>query len=433
MPCDSGAAHVRRRCGAGSSPCSTASARSTVTKSANRGTATCASSSAVRSHVQRGADAQPGVVQQLQPLPGDLRPAGQRPQLGGVPQRHHRPHAGRRRGPWAAGSPPAAGPRRRCTSSVAARPEISSAAVSGSRPTVRRRAAPRHPAGSSSSRSPRRSPAAAARRSPTMSTPFAHGVQHRVVVLVHAGHLGRGQAVGLPPQPPAHQRRPAGGHHERAGAGAEDDRQLPGHRAGHVLDPQPGGHQAHDLAVSVVDGDGGLDLLAERAVARSPCTPSPASDGPMVPDEPSSRSGPAGGGCSGCPSVSMTTMKSTPAALRAASVSGWRILLGSGLSSAATTPGECANVWATATERRGLREGVPVRLEDKGEDAPGHEQHNQRHLEDEHLPGDASRASADQGPERKASPVGETIRHVTFLALAILTGHRPLLPEHRIA
>ncbi|GAA1232111.1 hypothetical protein GCM10009646_20650 [Streptomyces aureus] len=81
----------------------------------------------------------------------------------------------------------------------------------------------------------------------------------------------------------------------------------------------------------------------------------------------------------------------------------------------------------------GLGEGVPVRLEDKGEDAPGHEQHNQRHLEDEHLPGYASRASADQGPERKASPVGETIRHVTFLALAILTGHRPLLPEHRIA
>ncbi|BBJ46275.1 hypothetical protein SSPO_089930 [Streptomyces antimycoticus] len=39
--------------------------------------------------LQGGADPHPGVGQQLQPLAGLLGPAGQHPQRGGVPQRHH--------------------------------------------------------------------------------------------------------------------------------------------------------------------------------------------------------------------------------------------------------------------------------------------------------------------------------------------------------
>ncbi len=52
------------------------------------------------------------------------------------------------------------------------------------------------------------------------------------------------------------------------------------------------------------------------------------------------------------PFVSMTTMKSTPAALRPASVSGWSTLDGSGVCNACWTPGECAKVCATAMDRR---------------------------------------------------------------------------------
>lgn len=44
-------------------------------------------------------------------------------------------------------------------------------------------------------------------------------------------------------------------------------------------------------------------------------------------------------------------MKSTPERFRASSARGCRIAVGFGLSSAASMPGECANVSATATER----------------------------------------------------------------------------------
>ncbi len=35
----------------------------------------------------------------------------------------------------------------------------------------------------------------------------------------------------------------------------------------------------------------------------------------------------------------------------------------------------------------GLGGGVPLRLQGKGEHTAGHEQHDQRHLKNEHLPG----------------------------------------------
>ncbi len=51
------------------------------------------------------------------------------------------------------------------------------------------------------------------------------------------------------------------------------------------------------------------------------------------------------------PSVFVTTTKSTPVALRAASARGWSTAVGSGERSAARMPGELANVAATATDR----------------------------------------------------------------------------------
>ncbi len=55
---------------------------------------------------------------------------------------------------------------------------------------------------------------------------FADGVEDRVVVLVHAGHLLRAEPVGLAAQASADERGADGGEGQAGGDGQEDDREL---------------------------------------------------------------------------------------------------------------------------------------------------------------------------------------------------------------
>ena len=93
-----------------------------------------------------------------------------------------------------------------------------------------------------------------------------HGVQHRVVVLVHAGHLGRAEAVGLAQEPLADECRARRGQGEGRRGGGQHEGQLLVRDPAHVLGGDPGRHQAHDLAVGVLDRHHGLDERAEGAV-----------------------------------------------------------------------------------------------------------------------------------------------------------------------
>ena len=137
----------------------------------------------------------------------------------------------------------------RCTSSVAARPEASSSAVRPSRPELGRPGGPRRPRGRSSSRvrlvvGEQQPPVAA-----DDEHALAHGVQHRVVVLVHPGHLGG-------PRPWVWRRSrlltsavPPVARASAAAAAPRSERELPVHDAAHLLDRDAGGDQADDLAV----------------------------------------------------------------------------------------------------------------------------------------------------------------------------------------
>ncbi len=100
--------------------------------------------------------------------------------------------------------------------------------------------------------------------------PFAYGVQHRVVVLVHPGHLEGAEPAGLAAQAPADQCGAGGGQGEGRRAGAEDDGQLPLEHTGDVLHREAGRHEGHDRAAVLVGvgehGDHGLDLLAQGSL-----------------------------------------------------------------------------------------------------------------------------------------------------------------------
>ncbi|GHI02349.1 hypothetical protein Scel_06700 [Streptomyces cellostaticus] len=71
----------------------------------------------------------------------------------------------------------------------------------------------------------------------------------------------------------------------------------------------------------------------------------------------------------------------------------------------------------------GLRGGVALRLQDERDDAADHEHDHQRHLEDEHLPGDAARALADEGAPRDMPESAKKVRHAIFLAPAFPGGY----------
>lgn len=207
----------------------------------------------------------PHVVQQPQPLAGALRPAGQRPQLRGVTQGRDRPLGA---------TVTVRGPLVHREQSVPREVHF----VRGHVP----RGQQCHHAGIKAGQVRDVLPLGVERQiqqpsglvvgqqQPTVSADdehaFAHGVEHRVVMLVHTSHLDRAQTVGLPPQPPGHQRRPGRGHGERSRSCAENDRNLPCHHAGHVFDLHAGSHQGHDLVRAIMDGDDRLHLAPERAI-----------------------------------------------------------------------------------------------------------------------------------------------------------------------
>lgn len=155
--------------------------------------------------VQGGADAHPGVVEQPELLAGRLCPAGESLQFGGVPQRDHsarRPQGGGE--PLVDREEPVAGQvhlvggralRREQLGEVPFQSQLVGVAV------LRVRRQVQQPAGLVVGQ---QQPAVA----PDDQHPFTYRVQDRVVVLVHPCHLGRAEAVGLPPQPAAHERRP---------------------------------------------------------------------------------------------------------------------------------------------------------------------------------------------------------------------------------
>lgn len=88
---------------------------------------------------------------------------------------------------------------------------------------------------------------------------FPHGMQHRVVVLVHTGHLQRPETVRLAAQPPAHQRGTARGDEQHRPGGAEQQRELVLDDSADMLDGDSGGDQPDNLAVAADDRDDGLN------------------------------------------------------------------------------------------------------------------------------------------------------------------------------
>jgi hypothetical protein len=114
---------------------------------------------------------------------------------------------------------------------------------------------------------------------------LAHRVQDGVVVLVHPGHLGRPEPVGLPAQTPAEQPRPGrgeqqgqGGRHDHGGGAAQQpgvdgvggdaDRDQRDHGAGPVAYGNDGPHRLAQRAPMPFDdlatGEGGVDRPDER-------------------------------------------------------------------------------------------------------------------------------------------------------------------------
>ncbi len=107
-------------------------------------------------------------------------------------------------------------------------------------------------------------------------------VQNRVVVFVHPGHLVWSQAVRLPQQPPADERRARRRQGQSDARHDQHQRQLPFGGATHVLRGDAGRDQAHDGPVGRLDGHDGLDQRADGPSISS-VTVSPASAGAMFP------------------------------------------------------------------------------------------------------------------------------------------------------
>lgn len=218
--------------------------------------------------------------------------------------------------------------------------------------------------------------------------PFADGVEHRVVVLVHAGHLLRAEPVGLAAQASADERGAHGGQGEAGGDGQEDDRELAVDDTGDVLDGEARRDQRVDLAVGPGDRHDRLDLLAERAVhalgvdltlqrgldVADESFPDAVRLGVAVPD-----------------AVGVHHHDEVhPGGLARG--------LGEGLERLGRV-GRLEGVLEAQGVGEGLGDGhrpvaclafgVVARLEDQGQQGPGREQHHDRHLEDEYLSGDA--------------------------------------------
>ncbi len=224
-------------------------------------------------HIQGGADPQPGVVEQLQAFTRHFGAAGEGLELRGVPECHHAAGRSVRCGePLVDGEQPVG----RQVHLVGGRP------VGGQQPgelLLQAELGDLAPLGVR--RQVQQAPClVVGQQQPAVTTDdqhsFPHRVQHRVVVLVHAGHLGRPEAMGLAPQPPADQARSACRDGERGDGAAEEDRHLLVHPVPHRLDRDGHGDDGDDGAVGPPDGNrrdhgepqGPLEGTRERLAGR---------------------------------------------------------------------------------------------------------------------------------------------------------------------
>ncbi|CAM5688560.1 hypothetical protein SGRIM119S_03485 [Streptomyces griseorubiginosus] len=214
-------------------------------------------------HVQAGADAHRGVVQHVQALTGDLGTPGQGTQLGGVAQGGDA--AGRAAldvgGPLVdreepvpdpvhlVGGDPSGGQQARDVGGQVEVEDVPSLGVGRQvEEPVRLVVGEQQPALAADDQHA-----------------LPYGVQDRVVVLVHAGHLVRAQTVRLAQQTSADEVGAARGEGESHGGGHQEQRQLLVGGAAHLGGGDARGDQAHDLAVGVLDRDDGLDERADGA------------------------------------------------------------------------------------------------------------------------------------------------------------------------
>lgn len=215
-------------------------------------------------HVECGADVTPGVVQQLEPLPGRFRPAAQELHLGGVADGDRR---ALRAAPGVGGSliddeQPVPGLQHLVSGDPAGQQQVRHPAVHADLVDGASLGVVRQVEQSSGFVVRQEQPSFAVGD----QHPFADGVEHRVVVLVHAGHLLRAEPVGLAAESSADQRRADGGQRQAAGDGREDDRKLFVGDAGHALHRQARRYEGDDIAIGRGDRHDRLDLLAERSL-----------------------------------------------------------------------------------------------------------------------------------------------------------------------
>ncbi len=201
--------------------------------------------------VQGGPDADAGVVEQGQSLPGHLRAAGQGAQLGGVPQGHHTavPVTGGQGDPFVEGE-------------EAVRRQVHLVRGDPVRREQGREGGVEAQFGDAAALRVRRQVEQPARlvvgeEQPVVAAgdenALADRVQDGVVVFVHPGHLRRTQAVGLAAQPPAHEAGAEGHEAEGPGRAAQDDGQLLVERVLDLLDRDRGGDDGDHVAPGVPD------------------------------------------------------------------------------------------------------------------------------------------------------------------------------------
>ncbi len=230
------------------------------------------------------------------------------------------------------------------------------------------------------------------------------------MVLVHAGHLGRPEAVGLAAQTPCDEGGARGGDGQGRGAGAEDDGQLPVDEPRDVLDLQARGHQGDDLALGVGDGHHGLHLVTERPV--DPLGQHPACQGRLDgADEPLAdalREGVRVADAVGVHDHDEVDTRPLAGGLGDRLQHLRRIRLLQRLQQAGRV-GERLRHGDRAVARRPV--DVGARLEQQRQQGTEHQQHDQRHLEDEHLSGDAAWKPFGQRPDRGTAEPVEKVDH----------------------
>ncbi len=363
--------------------------------------------------IQRGADPYPGVVEEPQPLPRHLGAPGQPPQLGGVAQGHHASLVGSvgAGGTLVEGQQPVLGQvhlvggdpvRRQEFGGAVVQPQVADLAPLRVRRQVQE--PPRLVIG-------QQQPAVAADDEDAL----AHRVQDRIVMLVHPGHLGRSQTVGLPAQPTAHQPRTASGECQGHDRGAQEDGQLLVDRLLHLLHRDRCGDDGDDPARGVLDGGrgdhgeaegtlegpgegfapGGVGIRADDVLADLPrVTVGEGDPVELVHDEGVDAGGPPG-------------RLGERLELRGRIVAVQRLL---------EPPGVGEGLGGGEGAVPGIGHGVPSALDDDGHHRRRDEQHHEHQLEEEDFPGDAARGR--RGP-CAAQPTPETPRmsgHGSFLS-----------------